>query len=344
MLHHGRKLAAGTPVASGSRGVYALVEKLQVRHAVAFVVLSFGAGQFANRYTPLNHFLLYQLLFIPAIVIAFTEVKVFIGRMAKYKSIVASHPSRDTGIYIAELLRSRWAVAGVLAVGSLYIYATVSLKYIALNLTGYYALAMISLVMVSAMLGQTCYVYYLLLLRRVVLSEKLSYNFYFPARTEWVQLLINTGTRLSNAFFVLGFIYTLVYFLNMPSAYVAISLHPWHVALTTPNNVAFVAGWATIFVIIVLAFPLYAWLKDTYVRRLIRRLKDISIGEIELLVAKSNLRIKGDVDAELKYYQLMASIENASIEASVLSDRLAVALTISSIAVHLFKISESFVP
>ena len=344
MRHHGRKPAAGTRVAPASRGVYARIEKLKVRHAVAFIALSFGVGQIANRSAPLNHFLLYQLLFIPAIVIAFAEIKIFMARMAKYKSIVASHPSRDTGMYIAELLRSRWALAGVLVVGPLYIYATVSLNYIALNPTGYYALAMISLVMVSAMLGQTCYVYYLLLLRRVVSSEKLKYNFYFPARTDWVQLLIDTGTRLSNAFFVLGFIYTLVYFLNMPGGYVTISLRPWRIVLTTPNNVAFVAGWVTIFVIIVLAFPLYAWLKDRYVRLLVRRLKDISIAELELLVAKSNLRSKGDVDAELKYYQLMASIENASVETSVVSNRLAVALTVSSITVHLFKISESFAP
>jgi hypothetical protein len=158
MRHHGRKPAAGTRVAPESRGVYARIEKLKVRHAFAFIVLSFGVGQLANRSAPLHHFLLYQLLFIPAIVIAFAEIKIFMARMAKYKTIVASHPSRDTGMYIAELLRSRWALAGVLVVGSLYIYATVSLNYIALNLTGYYALAMISLVMVSAMLGQTCYV------------------------------------------------------------------------------------------------------------------------------------------------------------------------------------------
>jgi hypothetical protein len=94
----------------------------------------------------------------------------------------------------------------------------------------------------------------------------------------------------------------------------------------------------------VLAFPAYSWVKARYLRILIRKLKDISIGEIETLIAESNLRGKGNVDAELKYYQLMSNIENSSSEASDASNVLPVALTICTIAVHLIKISESFSP
>jgi len=341
---HAKTSAVSAHIANVVRGLYASITRLDPRHAVIFIVTSFGVGQAVNRFAPLNRFLQYQLLFIPAIVIAFAEIKIFVASVGKYKAMIAAHPTRDTGTYIAGLLQSYWALPGLLTVGSLYIYATISLKYIALNPTGYYALVMIGLVMLSAILGQTCYVYYLLLLYRVAASETFKYNFYFPARTDWVQLLTRTGARLSNAFFVLGFIYTLVFFLNMPNSYITISLHPWRIVLATPNNVAFVVSWITIFIIIILAFPAYAWLKARYLRILIRRLKDISIGEIELLITEGNFRSKGDVDAELKYYQLMTNIENSSSEASDASNILPVALTICSIAVHLIKISESFSP
>jgi hypothetical protein len=341
---HAQTSAVSAHVANILRGLYASVARLNSWHAVAFVVISFGLGQAVNRFAPLNLFLPYQLLFIPAIVIAFAEVKSFVTGVGKYRAMIASHPTRDTGTYIAGLLQSFWALPGLLTVSSLYIYATLSLKYIELNRTGYYALVMIGLVMLSAILGQTCYVYYLLLLRRVAASETFKYNFYFPARTDWVQLLTQTGNRLSNAFFVLGFIYTLVFFLNMPNGYVTISLRPWRLVLTTPNNLVFVASWVTIFIIIIIAFPAYALLKARYIRILIRRLKDISIGEIELLITESNIRSKGNVDAELKYYQLMTNIENSSSEASDASNILPVVLTICSIAVHLIKISESFSP
>jgi hypothetical protein len=336
--------AVSAYIANVVRGLYASIARLELRHAVIFVVTSFAVGQAVNRFAPLNLFLQYQLLFIPAIVIAFAEIKIFVASVGKYKAMIASHPTRDTGTYIVNLLQSYWALPGLLIVSSLYIYATISLKYIELNPTGYYALVMIGLVMLSAILGQTSYVYYLLLLRRVTASETFKYNFYLPARTDWVQLLTQTGARLSNAFFVLGFVYTLVFFLNMPNDYVTISLRPWRLALTTPNNIAFVMSWLTIFIIIIFAFPAYAWLKARYLRILIRRLKDISIGEIELLITEGSIRSKGNVDAELKYYQLMTNIENSSSEASDASNILPIALTLSSIAVHLIKISESFSP
>lgn len=326
------------------RGLYGRIGRLSFRHAVAFVVTSFGLGQALNRSTPLDGLLVYQLLFIPAIVLAFTEIKVFMRSVENYKTMIASHPTRETGTYIYSLLQSYWAIPGLITISSLYLYSTISLEYVAMNSTGYYALFMIALVMLSAILGQTCYVYYLLLLRRVSRSEKFKYNFYFPARTNWVQLLAQMGTRLSNAFFVLGFIYTTVFFLNVPSGYITTSLRPWHLDLSTPNNPAFVASWVTIFVIIILAFPVYAWIKARYLGTIIRRLKDISISEIELLIADSNIRGKGDVDAELKYYQLMVNIENSPGEASDTRNMLPVALTLSSIAVHLIKISESFSP
>jgi hypothetical protein len=341
---HAKTSVVSAHIANVARGLYSNIARLDLRHAVIFIVTSFGVGQAVNRFAPLNLFLPYQLLFIPAIVIAFAEVKIFVTSVEKYKAMIASQPTRETGVYIAGLLQSFWALPGLLTVSSLYIYATISLRYVELNPTGYYALVMIGLVMLSAILGQTCYVYYLLLLRRVTASETFKYNFYFPARTDWVQLLTQAGARLSNAFFVLGFIYTLVFFLNMPDGYVTISLRPWRLVLATPNNVAFVMSWVVIFIIIILAFPAYAWLKARYLRILIRRLKDISIGEIELLITEGKIRSEGNVDAELKYYQLMTNIENSSSEASDASNMLPVALTICSIAVHLIKISESFSP
>jgi len=330
--------------AESLRGLYGIIRRLNFWHAAAFILISFGLGQVVNRYTPLNRFLLYQLLFIPAVVIALMEIKYFTISVAKYKAMVASHPIRDTGTYISNLLQSYWAVPGLVAISSLYIYSTISLKYVELNSTGYYALLMIALVMLSAILGQTCYVYYLLLLRKVARSESFKYNFYFPARTDWVQFLAQIGTRLSNAFFVLGFIYTTVFFLNMPRGYIRVSLNPWRVKLSTPNNIAFLVSWLTIFAIIVLAFPLYAWVKARCLRTIIRRLKDVSIGEIEMLLSEGNIRGQGNVDAELKYYQLMTNIENSSSKATDTYNILPVAATLCSIAVQLIKISESFSP
>jgi hypothetical protein len=313
-------------------------------HAVVLIGVVFPLGQLLNKLYPLDNFVIYELLFGPAILVAFAEIRLFVRGMEKYKMMVASHPTRETGTYISNLLHSYWALPSLAIISALYLYSTVSLKYVTLNPMGYFALLVITLVMISAVLGQTSYVYYLLLLRRVSQCKTFKYNFYFPARTDWVQLLAYVGTHLNNGFFMLGVIYITVFYLNMPSSYLQITLHPLRVRIATPNDLAFIASWLTIFVIIPVAFLVYAWFKARYLKAIIRRLKDTSIAEIEALITESNIRQMGNVDAELKYYQLMTSIENSSGEASDSRNFLPVLLTLSSITAQLIKISESFSP
>lgn len=323
------------------RRLFGAIQKLSRWHAVGFIAASFGLGQLINQHSHLDKFLVYQLLFIPAIVAALMEIKMFLVNIEQYRAMTASHPSRKTGDYVSRLIDSYWSVPGLVVVGPLYVYATVSLGYINMNLVGCYALVMILLVMLSAILGQTCYVYYLLLLRRISRAEKFKYDFYFPAKTEWVQHIAHIGNRLSNAFFILGFIYTIVFFLNMPDSYIAISLSPWSVQLATPNDAVFVASWVTIFIIIICAFPIYAWLKSKYLNEIIEKLKDASVSEIEKLMMKGSIKDKDDVDTELKFYQLMVNIRSSQSSPNDKYNLLPVAATLSSIAVHLIKILES---
>ena len=320
---------------------FRLLEKLDRWHAVGFAVISLGVGQLLNPLAPLDHFLLYQVLFIAAVIIALSEIKSLIASVRAYREITASHPSFEAGVFLSRLLESNWSIPGLIVISSLYIYSTLSLGYIEFNPVGFYALVMISLVMVTAILGQTFYVYYLLFLRKVASGKQFRYNFYLPASTDWVRLLSDAGIRLSNAFFVLGFIYTVVFFLNMPDGFLEVSRNPLRVNVSTPNNFAFVVSWVTIFIIIIVAFPVYAWLRSRYIEAIIRRLKDLSIDEIHLAMREGDIRSEKGVEAELKFCQLMTNIDESADLAADRHNLLPIAATISSIAVHLIKIFES---
>lgn len=332
-----KRLARARPM----QGLFDRIARLNGSHAVLFVIAFFLIGRVADHYGDLEKLLVYQLLFIPAIVIAFADLKFFLQKMECYRMMTASHPNRSDGAFIIALIKSYWSLPGLIVLSTLYIYATISLEYISFDAAGYYALAMIVLIMISAILEQTCYVYYMLLLRRIARSEKLKYNFYFPARTDWVQLLAETGNRLSNSFFILGFIYTTVYLLNMPSHFVKISLSPIDVQLNTPNNFVFAAGWVTIFLIIILAFPVYAWLKSRYLKAIVSKLKATSLAELEVLMMRGNIRNKQDAAANLRYYQMTVNIEESAGTPNEGYDLLPIAATLSSMAVHIIKISES---
>lgn len=316
------------------------VSTLSVWHCVLFVVASVLLGQTLNWYWPMDDLTIYQILFIPAIAFAFFEVQRFVASVEAFRAMIASHPNRTDGDYIDDLLASHWYFASLLIVGGLFIFASLELEYVAINPTGLYALAMIVLVMVSAVLGQLCYLYHVLLLRRLSRGKDFKYNFFLPARTDWVRLLDEMGSRLTNAFFILGFIFTLVYVLNVRPGYITFSWQPVQVALSTPNDFVFVVSWVVLFLIVVVAFPCYVWLQSTYLRNLVRALKDKSIEEVNGLISSSG-RSNGKGDGGNNSYRMMMDID-ASVPAP--RDRfnpIPFVATFSSLAVHLIKISES---
>lgn len=317
------------------------IERLNRLHALIFALGSFGVGQVLNLFWPYEHFLIYQVLFIPAVIIAFSEIQKFLSNVKEYQRMTASHPNSETGDFLRRLLHSSWYFVALVAVSGIFIFSTISLSYISFDPNGAYALLMILLVMVSAVLGQTCYVYYIIFLRKIAHSKRFKYNFYLPARTDWVQLLAKIGTRFTNAFFVLGFIYTTVYYLNMPDSYVSISFTPPTLHLNTPNDSIFLISWIALFIIVIFAFPSYSWLQSRYMKAIVRRLKDASIDEIYFLTEASSIRKGKDIDTETKYYKLMTDIDLSQSSPQNLFNPIPLAATLCSIAVHLVKIGES---
>lgn len=323
------------------RSLLRAISGLKVWHCVAFVILSVGLGQVLNRFWSLQDLTLYQILFVPAVVIAFYELRRFVEGVEHFRSLTASHPNSQDGRFIVSLMNSYWYFWALLFVGGLFLFATIELQYVTIDPTGMYALGMIILVMVSAVLGQLCYLFYVLLLRRLSRGKKFKYNFFLPARTDWVKLLDEMGSRLTNAFFVLGFIYTLVYLLNVRSGYISFSWQPAQINLSTPNDVVFVISWIVLFLIVIIAFPCYVWFQSTYMRALVRSLKDISIEEVNFLISGTGDKGTGDQDGQNNSYRMMMDID-ASVPAP--RDRfnpIPFIATFSSLAVHLIKISES---
>ena len=323
------------------RTLLRIVSSLKLWHCVAFVTLSIGLGQVLNLLWSFQDLSLYQALFVPAIVVAFYEVGRFVEGVERFRTITASHPNSQDGQFIDSLMNSYGYFWALLLIGGVFLFATIELQYVSLDPTGIYALGMIFLVMVSAVLGQLCYLYYVLLLRRLSRGKKFKYNFFLPARTDWVKLLDEMGGRLTNAFFVLGFIFTLVYLLNVRPGFISLSWQPVQVTLSTPNDLVFIASWIVLFLIVIIAFPCYVWLQSTYMRTLVRSLKDISIEEVDFLISGAGETGVGDQDSQNNSYRMMMDID-ASVPAP--RDRfnpIPFIATFSSLAVHLIKISES---
>jgi hypothetical protein len=310
-----------------------------------FVVAIVIVGQIINAFQPFKYFHIYQLLVIPSILIASWAVKKFIADFESFNKVIASHPVNFVGIKLSRLIYSNWALPGLVLIGGLYVYSSYRLEYIQFDAVGLYALLMILLMLTTAIIGQTVYVYYILLLSRLNKESEFKYNFYMTAKTDWIVMIAKTGRMFNNCFFILGFIYTLVFYLNSPKGTILIDSTKGgflkELLLTTPDNHAYLISWITIIVIIFIAFPIYYLIQNNYIKSLIRKLKDKSISEISMLMKAGAIKSQDNLELELKYLTLINNIENSAKKPIASYNIIPVISSICSISVHFIKISEN---
>lgn len=320
--------------------------KLSAYWASIIVLSLVIVGQIIHFYYPLKHFNAYQILVSTAIIVAFWAIRKFLVGFEEFKQMTASHPIKFVGINILKLIRSEWSIPGILIIGGLFIYSSFRLQYIQLDLIGVYALVMIILMITTAVFGQTIYVYHIILLNQLNQENAFKYNFYMPAKTDWIVRLAKNGRMLNNSFFILGFIYTVVYYLNMPPKSISINhlvngSFGDRISISTPDNLIFIMSWVAIFIIIIVAFPTYYFIQKNYIKSLVRRLKDLSIKEVQKLMKAQDLTGVDNIDSELKYFNLINNIENSPITPLKGYGLIPIISTLSSLSVHFIKISES---
>lgn len=324
-----------------------LLEKLSARHALLLIFIYIPLGQLINHYQPLKNLGLYQFLFGIAIILAVWNIKYFLNKIKKFKKMTASHPINFISSNIYSLVYSKWSIPGLIIISSLFIYATIKLHYVELNLMGIYTLLIVLIIMITAVLGQTFYIYYLILLYRIEDNDDFKYSFYLPSNTEWLVYLVRIGRQINNSFFILGFIYTLVFYINMPSEFIIFNSDVTgnfldKIEINSPDNLILLIGWVTIFIIIIIAFPLYYFLQISLIKAIVRKLKDISISQIEQLIDIEKNQKKKDIDNQLKYYTLMTNLDKSSNFPIPRNNFIPVISSLSTISVHIIKISESF--
>jgi len=325
--------------------LFSLIKGMTMKPVYFFLFIYTPLGQLINYYHPFKNFSLYQLLFGTAVILATWTIKNFFNKLDKFKTMTASHPMKLTVSNFYSLVYSKWTIPGLIIVSSLFIYSTISLNFIKLDIIGIYSLVVIVIIMMTAIICQTIYIYYLILLYRLGNSNDFNYSFYFPAKTDWLVFLVKMGRQINNSFFILGFIYTLVYFLNLPITEISFNKNfngLGDIVNGTSNNLIFVVSWITIFIIIIIAFPIYSLIQRSLTRSLVRKMKNISIEEIEQIMKMEKIKKAQDIESQLKYYTLMNNIDNSSNLPIPRNNLIPIVSSISTISVHIIKISESF--
>ena len=186
------------------------------------------------------------------------------------------------------LQKSLFPMVIAVLITTFFFSCIVLLKYIEIDIIGIYAIYIAG---TSVLIGVYGYVHYLLFLWFVYQVGNCqfdisNYNFYVPAKSEWVLQIAKTAQRLRSFFLVIGLIYVIEYGMLVPTE--KITIENGNISLNTPNNIAFVVSWIALFLLVVIAFPIINHFQYALVVRIVDRLKAQSVEELSELMSDTH--------------------------------------------------------
>lgn len=306
-------------------------------------------GQLVNFWFPLRFFHVYQFLFLFAIIYSSFQIKWFFFDFKDFRKENASQPELHfLNEYLLKTVYSPMVLMLVILITFFYTFAALWLEFIEINVAGIYSAIIIIAVVALAVLAHALYSCYLLYLNKLSLNEELQYNYYYPSKTIWLIKIAAIGRRFSNGFFILGFIYTLVFFLNSKGTLLMTDQQDIVRDLTGfqlffESNIVFSICWFMIFVIIIFAFPFYHLKQRKLLSSIIEQMK---IKTIQTLTNSAELaKRSGDLsfENEIKFFDIIEKIDNSPRYPIKNNITIPVLSTLLSMCIHLLKISESIV-
>jgi len=326
---------------------YKLICKINLEFSILACLSLIIVGQVINYWFPLKWFHLYQFLFLIALVYSSFQIKWFFKDFQNFKRENASHLKLHfLNMKLSNNIDSAFVALVIILITSMYVFASIWLKFIDQNLMGVYAILIIILVVALAAFAYSLYTNFLIYLDSISNEEELNYNYYYPAKTKWLMSIAAMGNRFSNGFFILGFIYTLVFFLNSTHNFKNFVKSGdstiWTKLVSLfQSDLVFSISWITIFIIIIIAFPIFYLKQNRYYLKIIEKMK---LKTIQTLIDNAEVVKKEDsysFENEIKLFEIISKIDGSPKYPIKQNVTIPIVSTILSMMVHLLKISES---
>lgn len=269
-------------------------EKLTVKSWALYCAILFLVGVIINCSTHhrFRFFTLHQILLIAATTMLVLAMRSYFlstkqlgvesgnGTLCKVPEV--------HGLYKEKLLRLQrtyWIFLAAVCITAFFFTCIVSLEYIKIDIIGIYAIYIGGTSVLIGVYGYVQYLFFLWFLHKIGKQVKFTqygYNYYSPAKTEWVIQLAKISQRLRNYFLAIGLIYTGEYYILVPAD--VLTIEGKTITMNTPNNVAFIVSWAALFVLVIIAFPVLNRIQYTLVINIVEKLKGITKNDITELM------------------------------------------------------------
>lgn len=223
-----------------------------------------------------------------------------------------------------------------------FIRKNIYLGFVEKNPAGYYAIIFAAITYYLALLG------YAQIVIALIQFYKISHNIGecipldFPHDTitppKWFLLWNELFQKIMHRFFVVGTLFTLEYVLLMPKDIVKIDANK-HFVFNVRDINSFLISWGTIFLFIIVAFPLISYTINTLKKLLIKNLKKKINHEYEILLG-NNISAYSPLDM-WAYKQLIDSVSKYHDYFNVSHSIIPIASTLVSFLLNAIKLFES---
>jgi len=152
------------------------------------------------------------------------------------------------------------------------------LGYLPASPLGVYGGFLALITLVVGLFGYAQFVCILMLLCDISKREDMNTN--FPPQESWFKILDKISGTLSLYFLIFGVFYVTEFSLLVPQD--ALKVSNTILKLNTKNNLVFIVSWISVFLLITLAFPILAILRNHFFSKIIENWKNNKIQKIQL--------------------------------------------------------------
>lgn len=303
------------------------VNALSYEEIVIFYLILFCFGRILLQQNPIRYDLIHQILltFISFMVIFSLKYAYIMTEKLKNACAVLTYTNENNNHitntlqmiigHMINLQQSIWWLVFMLCPVITFIRKNFYLGFIEKNAAGYYAVLFAASTYYIALLGYSQIVIALIQFYKISHDDGACIPLDFPndviSPPEWLSLWNQLFEKIIKVFFCVGTLFTLEYVLLMPRNVVTIKDGKY--TFNVCDVESFLTSWLTIFLFIIIAFPVLSFLIKHMQKLLIRNLNEKMIHEYKIFFSNSQSHISVlDIWA---YKQLIATSCNNYMQA-----------------------------
>ncbi len=272
-------------------------------------------GNLINLISSYKNFQIFHTMLLMMLIISFKIIKISHTKFQNIKNMTTNQLSLSPiNRKITSLQYSNHQIFIIVFFNLIYLASIFRLGYLTFNLISIYASILILTTFSSTLIGYWQYVIFLIYLNRILKEDIKLYNYYFPAKTDYIINIAELAKNYRNAFFSLGVFYTSIYALLIPAnvlininkdTYNFLFLKLPQLTLNTPCNLGFYTSWIGILLFIIIAFPILWIIHKRLIKKIIKKLKKNTINDLQNLLDSSISKDSPNINFHKKFLDLI---------------------------------------